>query len=823
METDSDDAENQFVERAHLPLLEYFSTTMGTDFLQHFLSAVDSHPWKIWRTRQAFLRDTSFDWHWYRCFHQVPVLDQDQAIYHYVNYGRYLEYETNSSKTDHETIASAVDVTSVNIQMSACLSPPMKRKILFVAHELSLTGGSICLLDMFHELNARHHVHVLNLGPEKPCIRIREELPHNLYTIDRIESYDMIVINTIAANVLDWYRQQQSTKGIQGILWVHETDDLFYENGMLASLTFRLVICDSVAVKETFLRHLHDRGGAIEKTENTPMIKVLELANPPYMLHRQTDRGVLRAKFALDPRAFVFLNIGTINVNKNQLFLVKCIEAHLAFLDEPVQFVFVGDTNHNPCAEYIHHSKHRHRLLHFFRFLPPLSPRRAHEYFALADAYINCTLNEPFGRVLIESMEWRLPLIGYKGGSHVRLIQHEFNGWLYEDQAGLWSGIVGLLTDPEKARQYGMNGYRWYKKHLPSFAEYSRDFERLLLLEKFPRLRYRGAVVRERPELCLLESTYWVQDEHVYIWGGYRDHSTTASSVIWKVHLLTSQVRQVATIPDDCATTHVHLVNVNGQDILILSGQVGDGFGRAGDAFYHYHVPSNRFQRGGTTPFQLYDARHFLYQGTLYIFSGCQKDRTTPNLWTWKCKILDDNGDIIFDPVWHRLDTAIVGTCHSSLIKTELENVFYFLSGCGCHVCCARDIGLYSLDGRNYRVTIRTDGEMHVETISTQDILVSHTESASFMMEDCLVTIGGQRPFDYHYNGIQLYVNGVWVELCVDRRWSGYFTKGCIAFNHRGVLHVIGGQQKDDKGYYTSRFHSTHVTIPWTFQRNLRT
>jgi glycosyltransferase involved in cell wall biosynthesis len=69
---------------------------------------------------------------------------------------------------------------------------------------------------------------------------------------------------------------------------------------------------------------------------------------------------------------------------------------------------------------------------------------------------------EPFGRVLLEAMALRKPVIASGAGGVPEIVLHDRTGLLFEpgNERAMAAAINALIGDPEKARRLGENGYR---------------------------------------------------------------------------------------------------------------------------------------------------------------------------------------------------------------------------------------------------------------------------------------------------------------------------------------------------------------------------
>jgi glycosyltransferase involved in cell wall biosynthesis len=111
------------------------------------------------------------------------------------------------------------------------------------------------------------------------------------------------------------------------------------------------------------------------------------------------------------------------------------------------------------------------------------------DYFNAMDIVLHASvLPEPFGRVLIEAMALKKPLIGARGGAIPEIIEHEVTGLMCEpgNVEEYANAIERLLADNESAREMGRKAYERLQKefHIKRNVEkteqlYEQIFSRL--------------------------------------------------------------------------------------------------------------------------------------------------------------------------------------------------------------------------------------------------------------------------------------------------------------------------------------------------------
>jgi glycosyltransferase involved in cell wall biosynthesis len=81
----------------------------------------------------------------------------------------------------------------------------------------------------------------------------------------------------------------------------------------------------------------------------------------------------------------------------------------------------------------------------------------------LMDVVVHASVRaEPFGRVLVEAMAMKKPVVASMAGGPLEILEDGKNGFLVPagDDAAMARRILQLLTNPERARQMGEVGSR---------------------------------------------------------------------------------------------------------------------------------------------------------------------------------------------------------------------------------------------------------------------------------------------------------------------------------------------------------------------------
>jgi glycosyltransferase involved in cell wall biosynthesis len=109
-----------------------------------------------------------------------------------------------------------------------------------------------------------------------------------------------------------------------------------------------------------------------------------------------------------------------------------------------------------------------------------------------ADILLVCSKNEAFGRVILEAMFLKKPVIGTKSGGIPELIEEESNGLLFEpgDYKQLATKIEYLLEHREKIKEFGEKGYEFAKENFTKEKSIGKLYELLEGVKNMPNPSY---------------------------------------------------------------------------------------------------------------------------------------------------------------------------------------------------------------------------------------------------------------------------------------------------------------------------------------------
>jgi len=216
---------------------------------------------------------------------------------------------------------------------------------------------------------------------------------------------------------------------------------------LIDRLSFRIIVI-SEALRQKYLQYISPR-------------KLKLIYNPVHVVNRVFNNS--KAKYDLrELRIPTLVFVGVLHPGKGQIDAVLAV-AELMKQGIQVKLRLVGRGE----QEYLKHLKQvivQNSIEEYVEFTGHVDePARI---MNSADIILICSRSEAFGRVTVEAMLARKPVIGARSGATPELIKEGFNGLLYEPRnyKDLATKIKYLINHPEKANQMGTNGFEWASK-----------------------------------------------------------------------------------------------------------------------------------------------------------------------------------------------------------------------------------------------------------------------------------------------------------------------------------------------------------------------
>ena len=171
--------------------------------------------------------------------------------------------------------------------------------------------------------------------------------------------------------------------------------------------------------------------------------------------------AAFRQSLGMPPKAAVVGCIGRIRPWKGQTYFVD-VAARLAGRLPEARFLIVGATLFpDRGRDYVAELKEQaSRLGVANRVIFAGQCETPFAALAAMDVVVNCSENEPFGRVLIEAMACRRPVVAFRSGAVPEIVVDGSTGLLvpFGDTVGMAEAVVDLVRNRTRAEAYGEAG-----------------------------------------------------------------------------------------------------------------------------------------------------------------------------------------------------------------------------------------------------------------------------------------------------------------------------------------------------------------------------
>ncbi len=364
------------------------------------------------------------------------------------------------------------------------LSCVKSKRIVLVSHDLSQSGSPLLLVETAVKLQqAGAHVRLVTLGNDAHADNLAAR--NNIKILSTQESFDqsaladLVIANTaVAWSWVDQYLQRHPGGGKSLVWWIHELDAETYAAHMRRLDQVAMALFDSNASLErwtntglTFPRVVRviypcvdDR--FIEKAVQAKFVyPKTGMARIFLKHHNLCTRAEIRKRLGIGRGDFVLLRIG-LTPYKGHLPLVNTVERMLTENAKlPITLLLVGFHSEAEKSSFLQGlGKGARRALSENRVLPIV--RDLTPYYAASDAFVMNSqgLGENFGRVTIEAMTFKLPVLGTNAGGTPEIVQDGITGLLHpvgdDGQRQLAENIITLMNHPQRARALGEAGYK---------------------------------------------------------------------------------------------------------------------------------------------------------------------------------------------------------------------------------------------------------------------------------------------------------------------------------------------------------------------------
>ncbi|GAU34939.1 hypothetical protein TSUD_312700 [Trifolium subterraneum] len=349
----------------------------------------------------------------------------------------------------------------------------MKSKlVLMVSHELSLSGGPLLLMELAFLLRAvgSDVVWITNQYPTEhdQVLPARGEK-----AVDTALKADLVILNTaVAGKWLDAVLKEKVTLVLPKVLWwIHEMRGHYFKVEYVKHLPFVAgAMIDSHTTAQYWKNRTRERLGI-----KMPETYVVHLGNSKELMDVAEDsvaKRVLREHVRESLGGFLSAGVSR---GKGQDLFLRAFHESLQLIQEKklklpyLHAIVVGsDMNaqtkfETELRKFVIENKIQDRV-HFVNKTLAVAP-----YLASIDVLVQNSQarGECFGRITIEAMAFRLPVLGTAAGGTVEIVENGTTGLLHPvGKVGvtpLAHNIVTLATHVEKRLTMGKKGYQRVK------------------------------------------------------------------------------------------------------------------------------------------------------------------------------------------------------------------------------------------------------------------------------------------------------------------------------------------------------------------------
>jgi glycosyltransferase involved in cell wall biosynthesis len=387
------------------------------------------------------------------------------------------------------------------ISTLACLRD---KRIVLISHDLAQAGSQLLLVEAAVRLrDVGAHVHLVTLAEDTRPGNLAAR--NNIAILPVAESFkqcasaDLVIANTaVAAGGVNSYLQEYAMGARSLVWWIHEIDACSYADKMNSLGLVAMAVFDSQAS----LRNWADAGltfppltrvvhpgvddGFVEQSAKSrfpyPGDGILQRFGLKARVHTRTK---IRKKLGIAPGDFAIILVGHFLKKKGQDLLMRTVSRLLGQYPRlPLKVIIVGFNSQKNKTTFLNQLNDAgQRALDARRAVTivyDLTP-----YYAASDAFVMNSqgLGENFGRVTIEAMTFKLPVLGTDVGGTPEIVEHGVTGLLHpagiEGQERLADNILTLMKNRDIAKAMGDAGSRRVKEEFTA-TRFDAEFGSLL-------------------------------------------------------------------------------------------------------------------------------------------------------------------------------------------------------------------------------------------------------------------------------------------------------------------------------------------------------
>jgi glycosyltransferase involved in cell wall biosynthesis/cellulose synthase/poly-beta-1,6-N-acetylglucosamine synthase-like glycosyltransferase len=395
------------------------------------------------------------------------------GLYLLQRWGKYLSYDPYYTDNMRDLLYRDSPVRYRMYADNCSDSVSSKGDLLFVSHDLSLSGAPIILHALAKYLRRIGYsvtlVSPLSGGLLDTCRQ--ESMPVIIDPLiydspDDLESllrnYDVIVANT----VLSWPLVNSAKLLGKPVIWlIHEGDAGRRLAGSNTDVQKALAMADLVVFPSRQTKEMYHQFAV--RDNHVVLHYGLEVPDPP-------DEGTVSSR----PDRFHVVQVASVEPRKGQDVLVKCISSLPSELRGAFEFSFVGRVL---IDDYYRQVRRETARLKNVDWVGEVSHREALRCISDADVVVCTSRDDPSPLVVLEAMAYGKAIISTNVGAMPEVIEHEVSGLIVdvEDHLALARGLIRLYRDRKFLLQIGDAARNTFRRHL-TLERYGNDIAEMI-------------------------------------------------------------------------------------------------------------------------------------------------------------------------------------------------------------------------------------------------------------------------------------------------------------------------------------------------------
>ncbi len=716
-----------------------------------------------------YISNPDFDWKYYQKYYDLDKFNHSTEI-DVISF--YLKYKNELNIINQNVAKNNADNIYYVVDDKYKIS---KKNILLVTHELTLTGAPLTLYELCSIYGPDNDVHILNLGKVSALLTLPPNIKIVQQNMVRFSNYDIVIINTISFATISYlksihYRYQPNT-----ILWVHEMHNSYYDNLKVYSnrFSFAIGLFDSENIKNKF-------------TSLFPTMCSI------FKLHNLTNFNELIPNKTINNDKLILGNFGTLCEHKNQIEIVKSIEHCIKNNHTNIILKLIKDNSeyYKSICDYINSSSVSEILKQNIHFLDENKQENILGYYNMIDIYVSSSIDEPFGKTLIESMMCKIPIVACNSGSHKLLIKHKFDGMIYNNIDELNQHLIYLYANRDEIIKLGINAYIHYKLNYSDINRYTNEWNKIMstILNNYSKklLKLDLVLLTEKSSIYeTLECSSVIHNGKLFIFGGYVMNKQFEQTI--RIIDLKTKGKKIIILDKKIAFNHL-CINQFENFVYFISGQYEDAYGYATDNFYKFNLDTYETIFLTKCPFKTYCSKSIIKNNKVIVVGGAENNRACGFNECWEYDINDC--------IWTKLNDNKYDLIHSGSIAYNDE--LYIFGGNYDHAQCR-----YLQCNKIAKETIyvprndifKLNNNNELEKMCNMSIAKSHIDDSVCEYNNIVYIFGGQTIGDCPSNNISIFIPELLVSFdIIIPKIMDYVIKGCSFKIYDNKILCFAGQ-----------------------------